>query len=372
MKIRTILQTIETSEPGGAETVLLHLASRLSHDRFRFLALLPGEGWLSERLQDAGIPVFFADSNNWHDFRLLREMSRLVNREHVDLIHSHLPGQNFYSCVVGARTGRKTVATYHAAHDLRFPLGWKANTRLAVVRTLADAVVAVSDDVATLLQRAHFHAGRTTRIYNGIDVERLSVMNDGRLRRSLRLPETSKLVGTVACLRPEKGYDLLIQAARMVVERIPGVHFVTAGEMDPVAGQPLFDMVDRLGLKDRFHFLGFRGDIPEILSELDVFVLPSISEGLPLALLEAMAAGKPTVATDCGGPSEVVINAVTGLLIPPGKPQAIATAVTDLLTDRQLACRLARAGRAKVRSDFGLQRMLEEHEALYERLLAEV
>lgn len=371
MKKRTILQTIETSEPGGAETVLLHLASKLDHNRFRFLALLPDEGWLSDRLRDVGVPVFFADSRKWYDFRLLREMSRLIEREQVDLIHSHLPGQNFYACLVGMRTGRKTVTTYHASHDLQPPLGWKAVTQLAAVRKLANAVVAVSDDVAALLQRAHFPAGKTLRIHNGIDVDAMNVSRDGRLRHSLHLPPGSKLVGTVACLRPQKGYNVLIQSARMVVDRFPETHFVAVGEMDSVDAPPLFDLVNSLGLKSHFHFLGFRDDIPAILSELDVFILPSISEGLPLALIEAMAAGKPAIATQCGGPSEVVTNDATGLLIPPGNPDAITRAVIELLTNRQLTERLAQAGQAKVRAEFSLSKMLQEHEVLYDRLLGE-
>lgn len=371
MSRRTILHTIETSEPGGAETALLYLASKLNPDRFRSLALLPGEGWLSDRLREVGVTVFFANSQKWYDFQLLREMRRVIECERVDLIHSQLPGQNFYSCVVGLMTGRKTVATYQAAFELAESQGWKNAVRLSAVRMLADAVVAVSDDVGALLRRAHFPQEKVVRIHNAIDVEGFGASSDGRLRKSLDLPEQSKLVGTVACLRPQKGYEFLIRAARMVIDQIPEVHFVAVGEMDQVMSQPLFELADRLDLREQFHFLGFRSDIPEILSELDVFVLPSTSEGLPLALLEAMAAGRPAVATQCGGPSEVVTNNVTGLLIPPREPDAIAKAVVELLTDQQLAARLARAGQAKVRSEFALSKMLKEHEALYERLLSE-
>lgn len=371
MSQHTILHAIETSEPGGAEAVLLYLASKLNPNRFRSLALLPGEGWLSDRLRDAGVPVFFANSRKWYDFQLIREMRRLIERERVDLIHSQLPGQNFYSCMAGLMTARKTVVTYQAAFDLAESQGWKAAVRLAAVRMLADAAVAVSDDVGALLRRAHFPPQKILRIYNAIDVEGFGANSDGRLRHSLNLPEGSKLVGTVACLRPQKGYEFLIRAARMVIDRIPAAHFVAVGEMDPMMSQPLFDLVDRLELKRQFHFLGFRSEIPKILSELDVFVLPSTSEGLPLALLEAMAAGKPAIATQCGGPSEVVTNNVTGLLIPPGEPDAIAEAVVELLTNQEFAERLARAGQAKVRAEFALSKMLQEYEALYERLLSE-
>lgn len=371
MRKQTILHTIETSEPGGAETILLRLASNLDRDRFRSLALLPEEGWLSEQLRNAGVPVFFANSRKWYDFRLLKDMSRLIEQEGVDLIHSQQTGQNFYSCIAGLLKARKTVATYQAAHDLAEAQGWKDTARLATVRMLADAVVAVSEDVSALLKRAHFPPKKIVRIYNAIDAKGFSVKADGRLRRSLDLPEHSRLVGTVACLRPQKGYTFLIEAARAVIDSIPEVHFIAAGEMNAETSRPLFELVDQLGLRNHFHFLGFRDDIPEILSELDVFVLASTSEGLPLALLEAMAAGRPVVATQCGGPAEVVQNGVNGLLIPPGEPKAIASAVTELLTNRDRAARFAQAGRAKTQADFTLDKMLEDHEALYERLLSE-
>lgn len=371
MTRRTILHTIETSGPGGAETSLLLLASNLDRNRFRSLALLPREGWLSEQLKQAGVPVFFAESKRWYDLRLVREMSRLIDRERVDLIHSQLPGQNFYSSVVGAFRGRKTVVTYQGAAELTRSKGWKGNVRQVVVGRLADAVVAVSDDIGALLKRAHLPARKVTRIYNAIDVEKLQVQGNGHLRHELKLPSSSHLVGTVANIRAPKGYAFLIQAARSVVDRIPDAHFIAVGDIHPVLSKPLFELVDKLGLENHFHFLGFRSDIPEILSELDVYVLASTSEGLPLALLEAMAAGRAAVATQCGGPSEVVENGVTGLLVPVGEPDAISDAVIELLKNRELAARLAQAGRAKVHAEFTLGQMVKQYEELYDRLLGE-
>ncbi|HVB99761.1 MAG TPA: glycosyltransferase [Candidatus Dormibacteraeota bacterium] len=369
MTPRTILHTIETSGPGGAETSLLLLASKLNRDRFRSVALLPREGWLSQQLRAAGVPVYFADSKKWYDLRLVKEMRRVIGCERVDLIHSQLPGQNFYSCLVGSLSARKTVATYQGALELKQSKGWKDGVRQAVVSRLADAVVAVSEDVRTLLRRAHFPAERVVRIYNAIDMEKMRVRGNGHLRHSLSLPEGSLLVGTVANIRAPKGYAFLIRAARMVIDRIPQAHFVAVGDIDPVLSRPLFEQVETLGLKNQFHFLGFRGDVPRILSELDVFVLASTSEGLPLALLEAMAAGKPAVATRCGGPEEVIEDGVTGLLVAPGDPAAIASAVTELLGNPEWATRLAKAGRAKVEAEFTIEKTVGQYEGLYERLL---
>jgi glycosyltransferase involved in cell wall biosynthesis len=368
----TILHTIETAGPGGAETVLLHLAARLDCDRFRSIVLLPGKGWLSERLEEAGVPVHFVDSNRWYDFRVPRAMRDLIRREKIDLIHSHLPTQNFYSCLAGSLAGRKTVVTYHGAIELDRSDGWKETIRLAGVRHMADAVVVVCNYVGRLLLKARFSPEKIVRIYNGINVDRFRAPAPGRLRKELNLPDGAKLVGCVANLRESKGHTFLIQAARMVIARVPDAHFVAVGDIDPEIGRPLFALVDELHLQDRFHFLGFRRDVPEVLGELDVFVLPSVSEGFPLVALEAMAASRPVVATQCGGPEEVVEDGVTGMMIPPGDAGAIAAAVMELLANRELAAGLAARGLAKVEAGFTLEKMVGEYEALYQRLLEAV
>jgi glycosyltransferase involved in cell wall biosynthesis len=127
-----------------------------------------------------------------------------------------------------------------------------------------------------------------------------------------------------------------------------------------------------LGLKDRFVFLGFRADVPEILADLDVFVLSSVSEGLSIATIEAMAAGKPVVVTRSGGPREVVEDGRTGLLVPPADPKALASRICELLRNPDLATTLSRNARAEVDSKFSLARMIREYESLYERCLGSV
>lgn len=369
MTRRTILHTIETAGPGGAETVLLRLASGLNEDRFRSLALLPQEGWLADRLRERGVPVVFANSNRWYDLRLPMEMKRLIDRERVDLVHSHLPGQNFYGCVAGLLTGRKKVVTYHGAFELARSQGWKGNIRLAAVRKMADAVVAVCDYVGRLLRGAHFSPKKIVRIYNGIGMETFGSAGDERIRRELNLPSGTRLVGTVANLRGPKGYAFLIQAARLVIDRFPECHFVAVGDIDAVLGRPLFDLVERLKLTNQFHFLGFRSDVPEILSELDVFVLASVSEGFPLVALEAMAASKAVVMTRSGGQQEVVEDGVSGLLVPPGDARGLAVGIGELLANPERAAEMAWRARCRVEADFTVEKMLREHETLYERLL---
>ncbi|MGB2887260.1 MAG: glycosyltransferase, partial [Candidatus Acidiferrales bacterium] len=362
MRKFNILHTIETAGPGGAETVVLNLASRLDSSRFRSVALLPREDWLSERLRERGVPTFFVDSKAWYDFRLPWGMARLIRQENIDLIHSHLPGQNFYSCAVGRLFGRRTIATYHGAIELSQSGGLRGGIQLGSVRRSADAVVVVCDHVGKMLREAGFPAEKIVRIYNGISVDRFQISGDGRLRRELGLRNGTKLVGTIANLRQSKGYEFFIQAARKVVDTRPDTRFVAVGDIDPVIAKPLFASIERLGLQDLFLFLGFRTDVPEILSELDVFVLSSVSEGFPLVALEAMASARPVVVTRSGGPQEIVEDGRTGLLIPPADPDALTGKICELLDNPERAAALARAARAKVESTFTLEKMVREYE----------
>lgn len=369
MRKFTILHTIETAGPGGAETVVLNLASGLDSSRFRSIALLPREDWLSERLRERGVPTFFVDSKAWYDFRMPIGMARLIRKEKIDLIHSHLPGQNFYSCMVGRLTGRKTIATYHGAIELSQSGRLRGAIQFGLVRRSADRVVVVCDFVGKLLQDARFPARKIVRIHNGIKVDRFQVDGDGRLRRELGLRNGTKLVGTVANVRQSKGYEFFIESARKVVDAMPDVRFVAVGDIDPILAKPLFDSIERLGLQDRFLFLGFRADVPEFLSELDLFVLPSVSEGFPLVVLEAMAAARPIVVTRSGGPQEIIEDGQTGILVPPADSAALAQKIRELLDNPERAAALARAARAKVESAFTLERMISDYECLYERLL---
>jgi glycosyltransferase involved in cell wall biosynthesis len=369
MKKFTILHTIETAGPGGAETVVLELASRLDSNRFRSIVLLPREEWLSKNLRERGIGTFLVDSKAWHDFRLPRGMARLVRQEKVDLIHSHLPGQNFYSCAVGFLTGRKTVATYHGALELAQSQGMRGAIQLGTVRRVADAVVVVCDLMGKMLQEIKFPAKKIVRIYNGVQVEQFEVPSDGRLRNELGLRNGTKIVGTVANLRQTKGYEYFVQAAGKVLAKAPDTRFVAIGDIDQGIAAPLFETIKRLGIEDRFRFLGFRKDVPELLNELDIFVLASVSEGFPLVALQAMAASRPMVVTRSGGPQEIIDDDQNGFLVPPADSDALAQKITELLRNPGRAGQFARAARAKVGNTFSIEKMIAEYEALYDRLL---
>ena len=168
----TILHTIETAGPGGAETMLLNLASGLDTRRFRSLALLPEGRWLPARLRERGVPTFVLESRSGGTFEPMRTMARLVREQKVDLIHSHLPDQNFYSCLVGRFTGRKTVVTYHGAVRPREIQGVKGAVKAWAIRHWATAVVVVSEYLREGIRALGVPAERVVRIYNGKPFQR--------------------------------------------------------------------------------------------------------------------------------------------------------------------------------------------------------
>jgi len=365
----TILHTIETGGPGGAETVFLELASNLDRARFRSIALLPPGSWLPQQLEDRKIPAVIARSKVWYDLHLPKVMSHLVKKEKVDLIHAHLPDQNFYSCLVGRWTGCKVVVTYHGAPQPPASAGMRGAIKSWVVRRNASAIVVVSDYLRQMFADSGYPAAVMTRIYNGINMGSYSSRSNAPLRKELGLAEDAKLVGMVANLRRPKGYEYFVRAARQITDRIPETRFISVGEKDTVIAGELTDLIHQLGLEGKFFFLGFRSDIPAILKGLDVFVLSSTDEGLSIATIEAMAAGRPVVVTRSGGPEEIVKDGQTGFLVPPANAEALAERVCDVLGDPQLASSLGESAREDVHKRFDLSNMIREYESLYLRCL---
>lgn len=366
----TILHTIETGGPGGAETVLLELASGLDPSRFRSLALLPGGNWLPRMLEERNVPTVQAKSSAWYDPRLPRAMARVIKDERVDLIHSHLADQNFYSCLVGRLTGCRVIVTYHGLPELCQNSGMRSAAKAWLVRHSAAAVVVVSDYLREALTNARFPPERIQRIYNGIDARRFAKKGMGILRAELRFGPDIKLIGMVANLRQSKGYEHFIEASHKVIAAFPQARFVAAGEIEEEMLKRLTGRLRQLNLLDRFVFLGFRADVPEVLSNLDVFVLSSTSEGLSIATIEAMAAGKPVVVTRSGGPQEIIQDGQTGLLVAPSDSEALAAGICRILRDPKLAEGLGRNAQHEAERRFSLTRMITEYESLYERCLA--
>jgi len=205
-------------------------------------------------------------------------------------------------------------------------------------------------------------------IRNGIVMSRFQKQERGTaLRKELNLPADAPLVLVFSRLNRMKGVEYFLDAAAMLAKRFPAVRFVIAG--DGANRKELEERASSLGIAQRVIFTGFRTDIPILLSEASVSVLPSLSEGLSNSLLESMAAGVPVIAANVGGNPEIIEDGMSGKLVPPRDAAALAAAMGDFLSDRDLAARFGEAGRQRVTELFSMERSVHEVESLYHRLV---
>ncbi len=367
--MKTVLHVIDTTGPGGAETVFVALAAGLDATEYRSLALIRGSGWVQTSLQAQGVKTFVLDCKGSFNVRYLRELMALIRRERIDVIQSHLLGSNVYCALAGFILRRPVIATFHGGVDVAAGERFLA-AKFALLRLGANKIVAVSRALAAELGlRSPLPAERTVVIYNGIHTRGFEGPPSTRLRRQLELPEKTVLIGALGNIRVAKDYPLLLEAFSKVAVEAPDACLVIAGQGKGRLMTELNDQRDRLGLADRVHFLGFTDDPAEYLHNLDIFVLSSSTEGFSIATIQAMAAGVPLVATRCGGPEEIVSAGQDGMLVPPADADALASALLALIHAPEDSRRMASVAKSMVRKRFDIASMVAEYQALYRQCL---
>jgi glycosyltransferase involved in cell wall biosynthesis len=287
---------------------------------------------------------------------------RALRKVRPAVFHAHLTTP--LGCKYGLLAARLAnvpgiVGTVHLVPGVGSGFRYGLSQRL--ISACLQRYIAVSQAIADRLLTGLRVPPRKLRvIQNGIPLARL-----GTPTRSAERASTQRrpVVLVVARLEEQKGHAYLLEAA----QHIPEVDLAFAGEGSKRS--ELEAQADALGLADRVRFLGFRSDVPDLLAECDIFVLPSLCEGMPLAVLEAMAARKPVVATAISGIDETVVHGVTGVLVPPGDPAALANAIWSLLADPEASMRLGMAGRARVEREFQAETMVARVESVYQELL---
>ncbi len=371
-----ILYVIGTLDLGGAERQLVALAKGLDRSKFfPIVYCLTATGPLLPELTRAGIQVkcfglrgLTIRRNPILVARRLVDFLLSLKKERPDVVHGLL----FHAYILGSFAAR--LARVPIVIASRRSLGLfkerKLHYRLIekVANRMTDLIiansVAVREDV---LRQEKVLPSKVRVIYNGIDPFLYEIQTDVGLRASLGLPNGAKVIGVVGNLIHYKGHRFFLQACPEVKAKFPDVRFLLIGD-GPLRGE-LEVMAGELGIKEEVIFLGSRNDIPALLSIIDLFVLPSLEEGFSNAILEAMAAGKPVVATRVGGIPEAVVHEETGLLVPPKDPKALADAIIRVLSDPELAMRMGKAGRDRVIREFSLDRMVRSLEQVYEELV---
>lgn len=369
---------------GGMREHLLSLAAGLDNDRFRMLVAGPADPWLEPRLAALGVvslPLDISpDFAPLADLRAARNLVNLVHDVGPSLLHCHgskaaLVGRLATGLAIRrppAGLATRPLPVVYTVHGASAPNArWQARLARMAERALGwrtAVYVAVSEAVAAQVGCEWGVSGPRLRVIrNGIDVARFGFVDKGRARSGLGLPPGSPVVGTVARIGWEKGPDLFVRAAAGVTGRYPQALFVVAGD-GPALGE-VRRLAATCGLGGAIRFLGRRDDIPRVLSALDVFVLPSRSEGLPLALMEAMASGLPVVATAVGGVPEVIREGINGCLVPAGDCVALADRLQGLIGDPDLRARLGAAARLTAERQFDAGAMVRRVEDLYDEVL---
>lgn len=358
----TVAHLIETDGPGGAERVFAYLVSRLAEEGFHNVVLLPadGEGWLAGQLPNAHVNVVHVPLLGAPIRRSMAAVTAALRKFRPAVVHSH----EFTMAVLGGAA----CWHLHIPHVITMHGGRYYATRLyrrvatGLVARAAYQLVAVSRSFARHLGNDLWLAPAAIRVIpNGIPpVPRVAPT----LRTELGLPQTAKLVVTVGNLYPVKGHSYLLHAAAALADDMRGnVHVIIAGR--GAEEQRLGTLASALGIESRVHLLGLRDDVANILRSADVFALPSLSEALPLALLEAMRAALPIVATEVGEVPAVLESGRAGLLVAPGDASALADALNVLLTDPRQARDLARRAERVATEHYSIERMVESYLELY-------
>jgi glycosyltransferase involved in cell wall biosynthesis len=310
------------------------------------------------------------------DLKALAKLCRLIRQEQPHIVDTHTAKAGLLGRLAALLAGVPIVVhTYHGhvLHGYYGPLtDWFLRSMERTLAFITDQIITVSEQVKReLVSYAVAPPSKIAVIPLGFDLQPFLACQDhrGQFRHELGIPDGARLVAIVGRLYPIKNHRLFLDAAACVAIQEPSTRFVIVG--DGVLRPAMQQHAHELGIADRVIFTGWRRDLPRVYADTDILVVSSNNEGTPVAAIEAMAAGRPVVATRVGGLPDLIAEGETGLLIPPKDPHGLATAILCLLQDPETAWRMGQAGQAKVRERFSLQRLLTDMEQCYHQLLTQ-
>lgn len=376
LPVRIRIMFVTRPSAGGIRKHLLSLVRRLTGLCYEVILVCPRDDSELRSLERQGVRVYpmaiRGELRPHRDLQATLKIKGLIERLNPDLIHAHSYKAGLLCLAAGGlKKHPPLICTFHN------PVRREANKLQDLgKRRLLSALGRRATHVITVSQALRSEANtllgiaeeKTTCIYNGIDLSEFSAPRQAKaICDTLGIGHYRYVVGTVCRLIPEKGLRCLIEAASILQGQLNGVCFAVVGDGPD---RPFLEkLVQEKKMEKSFVFLGFRSDVPEILSCFDLFVLPSLEEALSIAILEAMAAKIPVISTAIGGIPEVV-TAETGILLPPANPQILAASIRQLLLQPHYRLTLGRAGRERVERFFSLNQMIERHHELYSKILS--
>ncbi|VAV84936.1 hypothetical protein MNBD_DELTA01-864 [hydrothermal vent metagenome] len=369
-----IVHFLNSRVRGGVENHVLLLLKYLDRTRFEPVVVCPPvlADILRSELQAMKVDVFELEVKGPFDIRDMLRFISFLRREKVDIVHAHLFNASRASHFLAKLAGvRITIETNHVREAWRKGTlkTWYAIDRLFARFT--DCIIAVSKANAAYLSEVKGIArGKIRVVQNGIDTRAFDVRGRpaSSIKAALGIPDGAPLVTVIARLEPQKGHIYLLEAVPEIIKKYPDVVFLLAG--DGILASELKAQASRLKIDNNVIFAGFRSDARRLLSSSDIFLLPSLWEGLPLVVIEASAAGIPVIATAVDGTPEVVRDGETGILIEPRNPVVITESVLRLLDNPQQARRMGQRGASYVRAHFDISKQVKGTEDIYMELIA--
>jgi len=367
-----VAHVIGTLRTGGAERQLVNYLLAADRKDFRHTAIcLTSRGELADQVEAAGIPVVRMPVRTRDAIGSLWRFSQWLRRENVAVVHSHMHYAALWGRVAGKLAGVPVLVTTEHGKEL-----WKNRAQLLIDQGLSHWTarhIAVSKDGMEIRQqREKVAAHRLVLIPNGVPIpdDIVNQVGRDRVRAEFGMEPGTPLIGTIGRVVEAKGYEYLLASFRELREEFPVLRWIAAGDGDRRAS--LIAKATQMGLADAVIWAGTRDDIQDLLAAMDVWVMRSIREGLPVALLEAMAARKPIVATRVGGIPDAARDGLEALLVPTADPSALAAGIGTLLRDRDYADRLAGAARQRAVEEYGIVSVAARIEDIYRQELGKL
>ncbi len=360
-----VVEVLATGTNGGAQEHVYSLVSRLDRSRYEPSVVSLSPGSAARRIARLGVPVTVLDE--YDDAVAVGALTALLAEIRPDVVHNHMYRAELVgtraAIALGAIGHRRpyVVSTVHSSR-VRSP---EDREMLRALTPEMDRLVAVSRSIEAKIAAEGRTGAPVSLIYNGVDLERYDHQEPCcTLREEYGMASDAQVVGVVARLEPEKGHPTLLEAWPLVLRAVPNAYLLVVGEGS--RREALEAQASELGIRDRVVFTGRRDDIPAVTAALDAAVLPSYREAQGLTILEAMALSRPVIASNVGGIPEMIEDGVTGLLVPPHDPGALAGAIVRLLRDHPFADMLARAAHDMVHRRFCIELMVHAVEAIYD------
>ena len=361
---------------GGAERIILSLAEKMDRTQFETHVCVLGKfddhSFLPE-FQKVGVKLHVIPIKRFYSPRGLWETMRYLRRHQFDILHTHLTDADIVGRVAGWLTNTSVISTLHNTpfnyNNQRFDRRWLLR---ATARLFPSHFVGVSDQISDLFMKEwRIPRERISTIHNATPLEDFLSIPVGTAVSTAPDDKSGASMVTITnigSLTPQKAQHLLLEAAQIVLQQRPNTRFFITG-VGPLE-QQLKAQAQELGIADQVVFTGLVRDIPKLLGQTDIFILPSLWEGLPISVIEAMAAARPIVVTDVGGNRELFESGVGGIIVPPGDVPALAHALLSLIDDKPLRLAMGQNARQRAEATFSFDRFAHAYASLYQRVAA--